>query len=947
MDSWQGLVAELANWSRGSNGVFESPMILVPQETTGRLLKQQLAAQLGIFAGIDVISFDSWIDRCYTQLGDPSPWRSRGLELAVMEVLNDPEFLTDYPIVAQHLATPSRLRSLSKRLAGLLAAYTRESITELAPWFSDPHEASEALPESLAWQPALAAGVAQVLAFDPVDEHLRLIDELSSRPGPRTAVVITTPLPLATQQLLAALGEASDVTVFEVVATQVPESIAWLGSHTPVRQAEVLRDELCHLLLANPELEPRDILIVVPNLAQWWPALSLTFSAVSEPEHPGRALRLMRPPGLTATQPVLRVLAEATRLRDSRATASQVLELLMLEPIRHRWRLPGREELGNLLERGGIRWGLDAAHRSQHGLSGVVTNTWARGLDRLLAAIALAPENPGLGIGPAEGVSTSELEVIGAVAELLSRLRHYAAAATPTTIRGWVERARRFIVETMGLPLSKEALISEALVSLSRLETESTTMLSAADFAWLVDHYASSRKLRPQVGNGNLTVVAEGDLAGVGFPVVVLLGIGDESHLLPPDALPTMLPDPLTSRHALVESYARAAQHLVMVHHSGHATATDHPSIPEVVTSLWRRLGISPQLHLCAATAAAPEAFDGPRPSFDQAGFVAATSHEPPLSLAERRRRAALSLPTVATSAQITLDELVRFLKDPAVAFLNQRAGIRQHHDLDADDSLTVIPSGLESWAIRSRLIDALRTGKDFSEVIAAEARREVLPRGRLGGALIEAEAETINRLWQAAKDDWAAPRQQIPVEIPVADMTLTGLVPVHGDRIVVVSASDLGAAAFEPWVQLLALAAVDRPTSATIHYLHRHYGEQVPAVAEFRPPADPGEALHWLVTAARASRSRLIPVPPGPARVLVEGLAHGGFDRNVWELPTTMWESPWLWRSAVWEQFYDGPAAQLFVDQPLPADPQGPSEFGAFGGWALALHKPLWEALR
>ena len=957
-ERWEELIDALAAWLEELRpGPLERVRIITSSAATARLAGQALAARIGILAGVDLIPADRWVAQLQAELGDgeSSPWRGLALELAIREVLQDPDFRGSHPMVAEHLRAGSgRLRGASQRLAVLLRRYSEHHPELLARWLADPEEAAEELPGHLRWQPELAVRVAEILEWDPVEELTRLRAALAETPEPATAVLHCPDLPAATQLLVEAIGQVRDVPVLELQNTAVPERATWLGSHDPLRQAEVLREELCRILQENPALEPRDVLVVVPDPAAWWPALGLAFTPLKGSSHPGRRLRFQAPPEVRAPNPVLRTLAEATGLRDSRATASSLLDLLDLAPISYRWRLPERDELARLIDAAGIRWGLDARHRADQGLPGIVQNTWARGLDRLLAGLTLAPGSTALPISGVDAVGTSELELIGSLAEIFTRLRRYAATAEPATLPEWVARARRLLDELVGLPPVDDSLLQEATSRLARLAEEGTASpvrVTASDFTRLLEQLAAEPTPRLVAGNGNLTVVGPGELKGVGFPVVVLLGFEDGGLDPIPDAIPGILPDPGQERLEDLLDHARAARHLVVVHQHRSETTDAVLEHPTTLTWLWRRLGVTPELREMPLASHSERNFTGPDPSFDAASLEMArrlrTGAAGAAPASVERRRAALRLPVGDDTGPMSLDEAARFLRDPAAAFLRERAGIRGNFAPEISDDLPLRAAGLDAWGIRSRLLAAARGGQSPGEAIRAEARRELLPTGPMGGAALDADVELVRRLWQQARPDWDRPVRDVPVDLGCSGLRLTGTVRLRGDELVVISPSDLPRPLFEPWVQLLALAASGFRTRARIHHLRRHYGEFFPGSVTLTPPQEAAAHLKVLVRGARLSRSRLVPVPAEPARALAESARERRFNGADWDLPTSSWNSPWAWRPAHWEHFYTGPASELFTDPPQDGDPAGPERFGAFGGWALSLHSPLLEAAR
>jgi len=228
-------------------------------------------------------------------------------------------------------------------------------------------------------------------------------------------------------------------------------SLAVHACHGRSRQVEVVRDAILHLLAADPTLEPRDIVVMCPDIEAFAPLIHATFGAAegfdgaadgTDPAgsaDPGAAttaaatgptsvdLRVrLADRALRQTNPVLGVVADLLGLASARVTAAQVLDLAGREPVRRRFRFDD-EDLARAEEwvaAAGVRWGLDAEHRAGFKLDALDANTWRAGLDRLLLGVAMAEDGQRLvgGVLPLDDVSSSDIDLAGRLAELLDRL---------------------------------------------------------------------------------------------------------------------------------------------------------------------------------------------------------------------------------------------------------------------------------------------------------------------------------------------------------------------------------------------------------------------------------------------------------------------------------------------------------------------------------------------
>ena len=209
--------------------------------------------------------------------------------------------------------------------------------------------------------------------------------------------------------------------------------------HGRARQVEVLRDAILHLLEEDPTLEPRDVIVMCPDIETFAPLIQATFGAgeVFEDDDELEALPAdVRPPDLRVrladralrqTNPVLGVIGRLLDLVDERLTASQVLDFADQEPVRRRFGLDDDDlaRIEDWVAASGIRWGLDAAHRAPFKLDALAAGTWRAGVDRLLVGVTMTEEEQRLfhDVLPLDDVDSGAIDVAGRFAELVDRLQ--------------------------------------------------------------------------------------------------------------------------------------------------------------------------------------------------------------------------------------------------------------------------------------------------------------------------------------------------------------------------------------------------------------------------------------------------------------------------------------------------------------------------------------------
>ncbi|RLB37026.1 MAG: exodeoxyribonuclease V subunit gamma [Deltaproteobacteria bacterium] len=207
------------------------------------------------------------------------------------------------------------------------------------------------------------------------------------------------------------------------------DSIQVHSCHSPMREVEVLRDRLLDLFEKYPGLEPRDILVMAPDIEVYAPYVHAVFGLRDD--------RIPAIPFSIADRSPVREggLPEAflsfLELPKGRFEAASVLSFLEYPAVRDRFGIAARDlhVIRRWIREARIAWGMDEKDREAHGLPPLRENTWRFGLERLLLGFALPDEETLFqGIVPMDRVEGQE-------ASLLGKFAHFVETAHQATTR--------------------------------------------------------------------------------------------------------------------------------------------------------------------------------------------------------------------------------------------------------------------------------------------------------------------------------------------------------------------------------------------------------------------------------------------------------------------------------------------------------------------------------
>jgi exodeoxyribonuclease V gamma subunit len=202
------------------------------------------------------------------------------------------------------------------------------------------------------------------------------------------------------------------------------DSIQIHSCHSPLREMEVLHDQMLDWFQRDPALAPRDIVVMTPDIEAYAPFIQAVFGS---PEDESRAIPFgVADRGARRQSQIIATFLQLLGLPDTRFGAAKVLVLLETPAVRERFGLSEAdlEAIRSWVEETNIRWGIDAAHRGQLGLPKLPGNTWRDGLDRLLLGYAMAGRDGRLfqGILPFDDLEGTSATVLGHFTEFVECL---------------------------------------------------------------------------------------------------------------------------------------------------------------------------------------------------------------------------------------------------------------------------------------------------------------------------------------------------------------------------------------------------------------------------------------------------------------------------------------------------------------------------------------------
>ena len=627
-------------------------------------------------------------------------------------------------------------------------------------------------------------------------------------------------------------------------------SICIHACHSPMREVEVLYDQILAMLQRDPTLQPRDILVMIPDIEAYSPYITAVFGAVNDDRK--RIPYSIADRSALNSSPVIEGFLAILELSMSRMEAGRIIDILGYDAIREKYALD-ESELHRIEEWIGelnIRWGKDAQAIYQLELPTGDENTWQFGMERMLLGLAMTGDNQYLfsGILPYDNLEGADTLLLGKFLEFLECLFDLCGSLQePQRITQWIATLSA-VLERMFLRNDTHAR------ELQKIQSTIDTMgtyASIADFNQKLDlavikSYLGNALARQRGGTGfilgGVTFCAMLPMRSIPFKTICLIGMNRDTF--PRDAKAVSFD--LMARYPRLGDRSRreddkylflealvSAREKLYISYIGQNIQDNTRLVPSVLVSelieyIQDRFGLDADdlIHYHPLQAFSQTYFSANSNffSFSQENFEAVTQvnsvgpHHP--------TQAAKISPPSAEWLHVDIASLCRFFYNPTRFLLQQRLGITLEEQAPLpEDHENFRMDRLDEYQLAQELYRHYVNGRRPEDLKPAIQARGILPHGAIGQFEFKRMCANI-RQFAAKLEIYRRGLQPhaLAIEHEIGRFTISGRVPeVYGDACLHARYSRFNPGdLIRTWIYHLIRSTVAPETSAHSWYVAR-----------------------------------------------------------------------------------------------------------------------------
>ena len=363
------------------------------------------------------------------------------------------------------------------------------------------------------------------------------------------------------------------------------DSLLFLECPGRRREVELIRDQIIQWLAKDESLQPRDILIMTPQVDRFSPLIASVFNDVT-------STKVSIPWRITdrsqnETPGLIKYILQLLDLASNRFTATGLYDLMSNTTFKNQYRLNQEEveSISSSLQKTGFRWGIDSGEREGDPIHSLY---WA--LDRWLLGLVL-PKITGITEGDVApmpiGIAPKEVikwwRILSQISNYIKEIRE------PKTCKEWADFLKIIIKSSLTDKDDSARDYKSLLTAIQDWEEIAGEYLQKIDSKVVKEILKESvSKGVGQFGHssGSLTISALEPMRAIPHQVIVLMGL-DESifpHSIERNSFNLLsqkrhLGDPSSNnqdRYALLEALMSTRQHLLLTWNSRDEKTGDH-----------------------------------------------------------------------------------------------------------------------------------------------------------------------------------------------------------------------------------------------------------------------------------------------------------------------------------------------------------------------------------
>ncbi len=312
-------------------------------------------------------------------------------------------------------------------------------------------------------------------------------------------------------------------------------SIRVHSCHSPVRELEVLYDNLLDMFNTDPGLEPRDIIVMTPDIEIYSSYISAIFG---DPHNEQFKIPFsIADKSIHKDNQTIKTFFAVIDLNNSRFESNKVLEILGNINVLNKFGITINDLkiIQRWIKDTKINWGIDAAYREDQGLPGFEENTWKSGIERMLLGYAMPGniETMYQNILPYD-IEGSESVILGKFIEYYNSIvKIYKSLSIKYTLSGWHRILEEIIEKILDSNEDEEniQIIRDTLGSLDLIEEKSgfhEEIELEVIRLWL-ENFFNRKRITSGFLTGGVTFCAMLPMRSIPFKVVCLIGMNDSA----------------------------------------------------------------------------------------------------------------------------------------------------------------------------------------------------------------------------------------------------------------------------------------------------------------------------------------------------------------------------------------------------------------------------------